>query len=177
MGTLFLRFWHFIRLTKIAKNAIFQFSTRFLKTFPSTHLRPQYLKKNPKPSSTRIYPKQPRWPTHGRAVALAKYDQCGGTVGTFTYRVSQQVWNTVIKYLWVKRATFFKNMYFYAYVTLMKEWQYFKIFIFRPLCIHVLWETVQYNAINQKIVPKKKSQVKPRRRGKARAEKPGNCTD
>ena len=49
--------------------------------------------------------------------------------------------------------------------------------IFRPLCIHVLRETVQYNAINQKIVPKKKSQVKPRRRGKARAEKPGNCTD
>ena len=83
MGTLFLRFWHFIRLTKIAKNAIFQFSTRFLKTFPSTHLGPQYLKKNPKPSSTRIYPKQPRWPTHGQAVALAKYDQCGGTVGKF----------------------------------------------------------------------------------------------
>ena len=49
--------------------------------------------------------------------------------------------------------------------------------IFRPLCIHVLRETVQYNAINQKIVPKKKSQVKPRRRAKARAEKPGNCTD
>ena len=49
--------------------------------------------------------------------------------------------------------------------------------IFCPLCIHVLWETVQYNAINQKIVPKKKSQVKPRRRAKARAEKPGNCTD
>merc|ERR1711860_404339 len=82
-GNLLRRFGHFIRLTKIAKNAIFQFSTRFLKTLPSTHLGSQYLKKNPKPSSTRIYPKQPRWPTHGRAVALAKYDQCGGTVGMY----------------------------------------------------------------------------------------------
>ena len=35
-GTLSRRFGHFTRLTKNAKNAIFQFLTWFLKTFPST---------------------------------------------------------------------------------------------------------------------------------------------
>ena len=35
-GTLSRRFGHFTRLTKNAKNAIFQYLTWFLKTFPST---------------------------------------------------------------------------------------------------------------------------------------------
>ena len=55
--TLLWRFRHFTRLTKNAKIAIFQFSTRFLKTFPSTDMGPLYLKKIVKPSSTRIYHK------------------------------------------------------------------------------------------------------------------------
>ena len=80
-GTLLGRIGHFTRFTKNAKNAIFQFSTRFLKTFPSTHLDPQYLIKNPEPSSTRICPKRPRVLTHGRAIARAKCTECGGTVG------------------------------------------------------------------------------------------------
>ena len=55
--TLLWRFGHFTWLTKNAKIAIFQFSTRFLKTFPSTDMGPLYLKKIVKPSSTRIYHK------------------------------------------------------------------------------------------------------------------------
>ena len=55
--TLLWRFGHFTWLTKNAKIAIFQFSTRFLKTFPSTDMVPLYLKKIVKPSSTRIYHK------------------------------------------------------------------------------------------------------------------------
>ena len=91
-GNLWRRFGHFTRLTKIAKNAIFQFSTRFLKTFPSTHLDPQYHIKNPEPSSTRICPKRPRVLTHGRAIARAKCTECGGTVGMVKFVVRLEIW-------------------------------------------------------------------------------------
>ena len=60
MDTLLWRFGHFIKITKNAKNAIFQFSTRFLKIFQSTLVGLLYLIKNVKPSSTRTYPK-PAW--------------------------------------------------------------------------------------------------------------------
>merc|ERR1711860_77612 len=63
--TLLWRFGHFTWLTKNAKIAIFQFSTRFLKTFPSTDMGPLYLKKIVKPSSTRKYPK-PAWLPYSR---------------------------------------------------------------------------------------------------------------
>ena len=69
--------------TKNVENAIFQFSTWFLKSFPLTEMGPLYLKKNCKPSSTRIYHKLPSWPTHGRVIALAKCIQCGWTVGIY----------------------------------------------------------------------------------------------
>ena len=80
MGTLLWRFGHFTRLTKNAKNAIFQFSTWFLKTFQSTEMGPPYLKKNFKPSSTRIYHNLPCCPTHGRVIALQKGIKCSWTV-------------------------------------------------------------------------------------------------
>ena len=70
--------------TKNVENAIFQFSTWFLKSFPLTEMGPLYLKKNCKPSSTRIYHNLPSWPTHGRVIALAKCIQCGWTVGICT---------------------------------------------------------------------------------------------
>ena len=60
MDTLLWRFGHFIKITKNAKNTIFQFSTRFLKIFQSTLVGLLYLIKNVKPSSTRTYPK-PVW--------------------------------------------------------------------------------------------------------------------
>ena len=80
MGTLLWRFGHFTRLTKNAKNAIFQFSTWFLKTFQSTEMGPPYLKKNFEPSSTRIYHNLPCCPTHGRVIALQKGIKCSWTV-------------------------------------------------------------------------------------------------
>ena len=58
--TLLWRFGHFIKITKNAKNTIFQFSTRFLKIFQSTLVGLLYLIKNVKPSSTRTCPK-PAW--------------------------------------------------------------------------------------------------------------------
>ena len=69
--------------TKNVQNAIFQFSTWFLKTFPSTEMGPLYLKKNCKPSSARIYHNQPSSPTHGLVIALAKCIQCAWTVGKY----------------------------------------------------------------------------------------------
>ena len=61
MDTLLWRFRHFIKITKTAKNAIFQFSTRFLKIFQSTLVGLLYLIKNVKPSSTRTCPKLAWW--------------------------------------------------------------------------------------------------------------------
>ena len=79
--------------TKNVENAIFQFSTWFLKSFPLTEMGPLYLKKNCKPSSTRIYYNLPSWPTHGRVIALAKCNQCGWTVGICLY---QWFWQKVL---------------------------------------------------------------------------------
>ena len=95
MGTLLWRFGHFTRLTKNAKNAIFQFSTWFLKTFQSTEMGPPYLKKNFKPSSTRIYHNLPCCPTHGRVIALQKGIKCSWTVciiTTFTFLYFSVLW-------------------------------------------------------------------------------------
>ena len=46
---------------------------------------PWYLKRNGKPSSTRMYHNLPSRPTHAPVIALAKCIQCGGTVGRFQF--------------------------------------------------------------------------------------------
>ena len=86
-----MKIWHLTRCTKNAKNAIFQFLTWFLTTFPSTQMDPWYLKKNFKSSSTRIYHKLPSRPTHARVIALAKCIKCGWTVGKYIKFKLQEV--------------------------------------------------------------------------------------
>ena len=72
---------------------------------------PWYLKRNGKPSSTRMYHNLPSRPTHAPVIDLAKCIQCGGTVGKLWNFWNFSSNNLKLTRLGTSASKFFWNFY------------------------------------------------------------------